>query len=116
MKPSSGEFSPLDSSSVPPQARVDPSLLRLFFNTSDIIRRLDSDHLTETIVRDNIVPVAKCKNYGFPQGTHSQFVIYREGSQEVARAHRYLLPNGQVGGSGLPDPKRIICCGVILYC
>ncbi len=23
----------------------------------------------------------------------------------IARAHRYLRPNGTLGGSGLPDPK-----------
>lgn len=58
---------------------------------------------------------AKCIEYGFPRGTRSQFVVYRDGSQEVARAHRYLLPSGQVGASGRPDPKRNICCGVIFY-
>jgi hypothetical protein len=90
--------------------------VRLFFNTSDIIGRVRSGDLTEAIVRDSVVPMANCAKYGFPYGTRSQFVIYREGLEEVARAHRYLLPDGQVGGSGRPDPKRIICCGVILFC
>jgi hypothetical protein len=87
----------------------------LCFNTSDVVGRVHAGNLTETVVRDNPVAAAKCVSHGFPLGTRSQFVIYRDGIAEVARAHRYLLPNGQIGASGKPDPKRMICCGVIFF-
>ncbi len=29
------------------------------------------------------------------------------GGQEIARVHQYLLPDGGIGGSGRPDPKRL---------
>jgi hypothetical protein len=90
--------------------------VRLFFNTIDIIGRVQAGDLTETTIRDSTIPPEKCTEYGFSYGTRSQFVLYRDGADEVARAHRYLLPDGKIGGSGLPDPKRIICCGVILFC
>jgi hypothetical protein len=68
------------------------------------------------VVKDRIIPEIKCDMLGFPFGTRSQFIIYRDGHHEVARAHRYLLPDGQLGASGRPDPKRMLCCGVIFYC
>jgi hypothetical protein len=51
----------------------------------------------------------------FPRGTKSQLVIYNDGEREVAITHRYLFPDGSTGGSGRPDPKRILCCGAVLY-
>ena len=44
-----------------------------------------------------------------PLCTHSQMVSYREPSTdyEVARVHQYLRPNGDIGASGKPDPKRL---------
>src|SRR5688572_1798952 len=53
---------------------------------------------------------------GEPFCTRSQMILMRE-AQETAKglvagrvlamAHRYLRPDGKVGASGLPDPKRI---------
>lgn len=85
------------------------------FNTSDVIGRVHAGELAETVVKDKPVSPANCISYGMPHGTRSQFVIYTDGPQEVARAHRYLLPSGQLGGSGKPDPKRMLCCGVIFF-
>jgi len=42
---------------------------------------------------------------GEPYCTHSQMVSYVAGATEIARAHRYLRPDGSVGASGKPDPK-----------
>ncbi|MCY3960092.1 MAG: hypothetical protein OXG34_00275 [bacterium] len=36
--------------------------------------------------------------------------------QELALAHQYLLPDGTIGGSGRPDPKRLILDDEIIYC
>lgn len=43
-------------------------------------------------------------------------VAYFDGPRKVTVAHRYLFPDGRVGGPvGLPDPKMMVCCGVMLY-
>lgn len=43
-----------------------------------------------------------------PPGTLSQTVLYLDRFRVVARAHRFVLPDGEVGASGLPDPKRVL--------
>ena len=43
-----------------------------------------------------------------PPGTLSQTVLYLDRLGVVARAHRFVLPDGEVGASGLPDPKRVL--------
>jgi hypothetical protein len=44
---------------------------------------------------------------GQPPGTLSQEVWYFENGEEVARIHQYVRPDGRLGGSGVPDPKRL---------
>ena len=49
-----------------------------------------------------------------PPGTVSQIVSYRDSNNdEVARVHQYLRPDGKVGASGLPDPKRLFEDGTV---
>lgn len=50
-----------------------------------------------------------------PFCTWSQEVSYIDPTtnEEVARAHRYLRPDGTIGASGLPDPKRVVHNGII---
>ncbi len=50
-----------------------------------------------------------------PYCTESQEVSYIDvaTNHEVARAHRYLRPDGTIGASGLPDPKRVFYDGVL---
>ena len=36
--------------------------------------------------------------------------------QELALIHQYLLPDGTIGGSGRPDPKRMILDDEVIYC
>ena len=43
-----------------------------------------------------------------PPATLSQTVIYLSKESMVARAHRFVLPDGEIGASGLPDPKRVL--------
>jgi hypothetical protein len=40
-----------------------------------------------------------------PFCTRSQIISYVAGGVEIARAHRYLRPDGTLGASGKPDPK-----------
>lgn len=44
----------------------------------------------------------------------SQIVAYFDDQgQEVARVHQYKLPDGTLGASGRPDPKRLLVDGII---
>ena len=46
---------------------------------------------------------------GEPFCTHSQIAYYYNSNGEpVAVVHQYLRPDGSIGASGLPDPKRLI--------
>jgi hypothetical protein len=51
-----------------------------------------------------------------PEGARSQSVPYFLGGVKIALCHHYLLPDGGLGASGLPDPKLIQYQGHILYC
>jgi hypothetical protein len=49
-----------------------------------------------------------------PFCTRSQMIFYTdEHEQEIARVHQYLRPDGSIGGSGKPDPKRFLHQGTI---
>ena len=36
--------------------------------------------------------------------------------RKLAIVHQYLLPDGSIGGSGRPDPKRMILDDETIYC
>jgi hypothetical protein len=51
---------------------------------------------------------------GQPYCTRSEMVSYLDSQDnEIALVHQYLRPDGTVGGSGRPDPKRIFEGGVL---
>lgn len=80
------------------------------FNEGGYVERVRKGELTEVIVHSGIPnPVI-----GLPAGTKSQMISYRdENGEEVARAHRFLKPDGTIGASGLADPKRIFKNGTL---
>lgn len=48
-----------------------------------------------------------------PFCTRSQLVAYYDAQgMEIARAHQYRRPDGTLGASGKPDPKRIFVNGI----
>lgn len=53
---------------------------------------------------------------GQPLCTHSQTLAYIDDSnQEVARVHQYKRPDGSIGASGRPDPKRLLVDNILYY-
>jgi hypothetical protein len=85
---------------------VSKNTIRQIFNQEKYLGRVKNG---EFIVyrKRNSHPTPPPK--GEPFCTYSQILYYytKEGFP-VAVVHQYLRPDGEIGGSGLPDPKRII--------
>jgi hypothetical protein len=41
---------------------------------------------------------------------------YYDGDLKVMLIHRFIRPGGALGGSGKPDPKRLLVGDVYFYC
>ncbi len=96
--------------SVPVQI-VTPLELRRLFNTERFPERLELGELSE-LIRQDRHPASPLANEPFC--TQSQIVFYPDAAGDrVAVVHRYLRRDGTFGGSGLPDPKRLLLGGVI---
>lgn len=85
--------------------------MRRRFNCGRYWERARSGELVENLTR-NGHPAPEQSHQ--PHCTRSQNVTYYDrNGEEVARVHQYLRPDGRVGGSGRPDPKRIFENGVL---
>jgi len=76
------------------------------FNDGGYFKMVEAGRLMETVVetRHPSAPLAPV-----PYCTESQGVEYRrKDGTEVAYVHQYLKPNGKLGASGMPDPKRLL--------
>ena len=81
------------------------------FNEHDFLGRLQRGQLTARLVRDRQVTTDRP---GLPAGTRSQIIAYDDSvGTMVALVHQYLLSNGVLGASGLPDPKRLLLNGLL---
>jgi len=91
------------------------SLLPVEWVTEEIIRQDFNDrHLYDKVKSGELTSIIKRSSHpstappGEPVCTWSQIVIYYTRSGEpVAVVHQYLRPDGTIGASGLPDPKRL---------
>jgi hypothetical protein len=89
--------------------------LRLCFNTYDVVGRVSQGLIRESVKASKRLSLQRLAKTDLPDGTYSQTVEYFEGDLKLAVAHRYVLPSGQIGGSGRLDPKKMVCRGVIFY-
>ena len=89
----------------PVDIRVDAWLLRCLFNREGIARRPE---FTPSVIRSTVArPEA-----GQAAGALSQMVRYLDAAgREVAKAHRSLLPGGELGAGGQADPKSLAIGG-----
>ena len=76
--------------------------VRAVFNADVVPRYLDGELSELTQDSSAAHPVS-----GQPRGTRSERVVYYDGGKPVAVAHRFVAPDGSIGGSGLPDPKAV---------
>ena len=97
---------------LPPIVRILEAEMRQRFNTAQFNERAQRGELIVVVLppSDHLAPPSA----GQEPGTVSQTISYRDhDGNELARAHRYLKPDGTLGGSGRPDPKRLLQDGVL---
>ena len=96
----------------PPVQKITVTDLRKLFNT-EVLPKIGTNELLEVV----LVSRLPSPNANQPPGTVSQMVEYwdTEEGRLVKRAtvHRYLRPDGSLGGSGLPDPKQVFHDGIL---
>jgi len=93
---------------MPPEKvkRVSPETIRGIFNNSQCSVRISKGLLVPQLLRDNVLQNPNLK--GEPPGTRSQTIRYSDlAGQWVVVIHQYLRPDGSLGASGKPDPKRL---------
>ncbi len=96
---------PHSSNKLPVQWVTKP-IIRQLFRELQILSRVDRGELVALLKADRH-PERPLGNE--PICTRSQIVCYyTHNCQLVAEAHQYLRPDGTLGLSGLPDPKRIV--------
>lgn len=89
---------------------MSPRELRQRFNEGDYWGRAERGEFRQSVVRNGHPSSAQS---GEPYCTRSQIIEYWEWiGQMIAKVHRYLRPDGTIGGSGLPDPKVLVEGGI----
>ena len=89
--------------------RIAANEIRQLFNEI-IYPQVMQGELVARVKRDKHPSRTKAKE---PFCTRSQLVAYYDAQgMEVARAHQNRRPDGTLGASGKPDPKRIVVNGV----
>lgn len=81
--------------------------MRRIFNENRFAERGEAGDLNVKITRSKEVLTNKFK--GWIPGTLSQELrYYDKDGLLVAKAHRYLRPDGKLAASGMIDPKRVV--------
>ena len=93
-----------------PVKYVSASQIRSIFNDGRFEDLVAYKVLSEKLIREGL-PSADAKQ---PPGTKSQIVAYLDShGKQVALVHRYLRPDGTLGASGRPDPKKVFRDGTL---
>jgi hypothetical protein len=96
---------------IPPKVEVSPRELRDRFNRGNYVERVAAGELTARVLKDGHPSPPRA---GLPICTRSQSIAYFDAKgDEVAMIHQYLKPDGTLGASGRPDPKRLLENGVL---
>jgi hypothetical protein len=85
--------------------RVPAHRLREIFNEKQYLERVERGELRAHVLKEGHARRAS----GEPWCTASQYVAYYDAEgRKVAEVHQYRRQDGSIGGSGRPDPKRIL--------
>ena len=91
--------------------RIEPTEMQKMFNEGGYWEKAKSGEFT-MVTLEHRHPALTAANE--PHCTYSQMISYRDASgNEAARVHQYLRPDGTVGASGKPDPKRLYSDGCL---
>jgi hypothetical protein len=91
--------------------RITPSEMQRMFNEGEYWGKAKSGEFTEVSLEHRHPSLTAANE---PFCTYSQMISYRDASDnEVARVHQYLRPDGTIGASGKPDPKRLFVHGTL---
>jgi len=100
---------PLSSPNVPPPLRkVCEWELRDLFNDLQFYERLQAGELRAVPKRP---PHPTSSATGQEPGTVTEVLEYFDSSTRVALVVQFTKPDGSLGGSGKPDPKRLLVGG-----
>jgi hypothetical protein len=92
------------------EVKVSAETLRQMFNESGYWELVKSGALSEKLYFIRTPD----KKYNEPQGTVSQILAYQDSEgRQVALVHQFLRKDGTLGGSGRPDPKKILYQGTM---
>src|SRR5262245_45150744 len=95
---------------IPPKIEVSPRELRERFNRGNYVQRAAAGELSTRILKEGHPSPPRA---ALPICTRSQSIAYLDAKgDEVAMVHQYLKPDGSLGASGRPDPKRLLENGV----
>lgn len=87
-----------------PVTFVDEETMRRLFEGSGLHARILDNELLELVVEsDPASPRSRQR-----PGTKSERVIYFDSGEWVAECHRFVHPDGTLGGSGMLDPKALL--------
>lgn len=87
--------------------------LRAMFNAGRFPERAASGELRAIVSSERHPSSPKAP---VPYCTRSQMISYLDrNGKKLAMAHQYLRPDGTLGASGKPDPKRVVHDGVLYY-
>jgi hypothetical protein len=93
----------------PPIRRAPSWKLQRMFNKGRYWERAQEGEFQQVLMAEG-----KSSPTHEPPGTRSQLISYRDANgNEVARVHQYLRPDGTIGASGRPDPKRLMVNGIV---
>jgi len=80
------------------------------FTEHDFSGRLERGELTKRLIGDRPAP----PHHWLQPGSRSQIIAYVDANGvRVAELHQYLQPDGSLGASGMPDPKRLLINGLL---
>ncbi len=99
--------------SIPHTSYVPESEIRRLFNEGPYLRMIAEGRLTPEFLRNAHLDVPDFK--GNPPCTYRQTIRYLDSHGDpVVEVFQYLKPDGTLGASGLPDPKRLWVGGTVI--
>lgn len=85
---------------------VPRSTIREKFNEGPLLQQIEKGELVEKMLRDKVLKSPK--SYQGPTGTRTQYIRYTDSNGTlIVEFHRFLRPDGTLGATGKPDPKKL---------